>query len=81
MSKLHDFAQAVGADIKEIKTTLAGKADKGSEGITEERLTQQSRKLKPTLLVVLLKSLILLKNLLIKSPLVVAILTVALSLK
>lgn len=40
MSKLHDFAQAVGVDIKEIKTTLAGKADKGSEGITEERLTQ-----------------------------------------
>ena len=40
MSKLHDFAQAVGTDIKEIKTTLAGKADKGSEGITEERLTQ-----------------------------------------
>lgn len=40
MSKLHDFAQAVGADIKEIKTTLASKADKGSEGITEERLTQ-----------------------------------------
>ena len=40
MSKLHDFAQAVGADIKEIKTTLAGKADKSSEGITEERLAQ-----------------------------------------
>lgn len=40
MSKLHDFAQAVGADIKEIKTTLPGKADKGSEGVTEERLTQ-----------------------------------------
>lgn len=40
MSKLHDFAQAVGQDIKEIKTTLSGKADKGSEGITEERLTQ-----------------------------------------
>ena len=40
MSKLHDFAQAVGADIKEIKAILAGKADKGSEGITEERLTQ-----------------------------------------
>lgn len=40
MSKLHDFAQAVGTDIKEIKTALAGKADKGSEGITEERLTQ-----------------------------------------
>ena len=40
MSKLHDFAQAVGADIKEIKTTLSGKADKVSEAITEERLTQ-----------------------------------------
>lgn len=40
MSKLHDFAQAVGADIKEIKTTLAGKEDKGAGGITEERLTQ-----------------------------------------
>ena len=40
MSKLHDFAQAVGTDIKEIKTTLAGKADKVSEGVTEERLTQ-----------------------------------------
>lgn len=43
MSKLHDFAQAVGADIKEIKTALAGKAEKGevtANGITEERLTQ-----------------------------------------
>lgn len=38
MSKLHDFAQAVGADIKEIKTTLSGKADKGSEGITQDQL-------------------------------------------
>lgn len=38
MSKLHDFAQAVGADIKEIKTTLAGKVDKGSEGITQDQL-------------------------------------------
>lgn len=46
MSKLHDFAQAVGADIKEIKTTLAGKADKGSEGITEERLTQTINQVK-----------------------------------
>ena len=36
MSKLHDFAQAVGADIKEIKTTLASKAT----GVSEERLTQ-----------------------------------------
>lgn len=40
MSKLHDFAQAVGADIKEIKAALAGKAEKGAGGITEERLTQ-----------------------------------------
>lgn len=36
MSKLHDFAQAVGADIKEIKASIASKA----AGITEERLTQ-----------------------------------------
>lgn len=43
MSKLHDFAQAVGADIKEIKTALAGKAEKTeiqTGGVTEERLTQ-----------------------------------------
>lgn len=40
MSKLHDFAQAVGADIKEIKASIASKDDKGSQGITEERLTQ-----------------------------------------
>nr|DAS06266.1 MAG TPA: Heat shock factor-binding protein 1 helix, Nucleus, TRANSCRIPTION.8A [Caudoviricetes sp.] len=41
MSKLHDFAQAVGADIKEIKTALAGKADKGevtANGITQDQL-------------------------------------------
>ena len=41
MSKLHDFAQAVGTDIKEIKTTLSGKADKGevtANGITQEQL-------------------------------------------
>ena len=41
MSKLHDFAQAVGADIKEIKNTLAGKADKGevtANGITQDQL-------------------------------------------
>lgn len=36
MSKLHDFAQAVGADIKEIKASIASKPD----GVTEERLTQ-----------------------------------------
>nr|DAN75781.1 MAG TPA: hypothetical protein [Caudoviricetes sp.] len=43
MSKLHDFATAVGTDIKEIKTALAGKAEKGevtANGITEDRLTQ-----------------------------------------
>ena len=36
MSKLHDFAQAVGADIKEIKVSIASKAT----GVSEERLTQ-----------------------------------------
>lgn len=36
MSKLHDFAQAVGSDIKEIKASIASKAT----GVTEERLTQ-----------------------------------------
>lgn len=30
MSKLHDFAQAVGADIKEIKASIASKAAGGS---------------------------------------------------
>lgn len=36
MSKLHDFAQVVGADIKEIKASIASKAT----GVSEERLTQ-----------------------------------------
>lgn len=36
MSKLHDFAQAVGADIKEIKVSIASK----TTGVSEERLTQ-----------------------------------------
>lgn len=36
MSKLHDFAQAVGADIKEIKASIASKP----VGVSEERLTQ-----------------------------------------
>lgn len=39
--KLTSFAQAVGADVKEIKTTLANKADKseiGQGGITQEQL-------------------------------------------
>lgn len=43
MSKLQEFATAVGTDIKEIKTALAGKAEKGevtANGVTEERLTQ-----------------------------------------
>ena len=37
--KLTQFAQAVGADVKEIKTTLATKADKseiGQGGITQQ---------------------------------------------
>lgn len=39
--KLTQFAQAVGADVKEIKTTLASKADKseiGQGGITQQQL-------------------------------------------
>lgn len=39
--KLTSFAQAVGSDIKEIKTTLASKADKselGQAGITQQQL-------------------------------------------
>lgn len=36
MSKLHDFAQAVGADIKEIKASIANK----TVGVSEERLMQ-----------------------------------------
>lgn len=39
--KLTSFAQAVGSDIKEIKTTLASKADKselGQAGITRQQL-------------------------------------------
>lgn len=45
MSNLSNAFSAVGADIKEIKTTLAGKADKTevaslSNGVTQEQLTQ-----------------------------------------
>lgn len=39
--KLTQFAQAVGADVKEIKTTLASKADRselGQGGITQQQL-------------------------------------------
>ena len=49
MSKLQEFATAVGTDIKEIKTALAGKAEKGevtANGITEERLTQAITQIK-----------------------------------
>lgn len=53
MSKLHDFAQAVGADIKEIKTTLAGKADKGevtANGITQDQLNTAIQGVKTAIL-------------------------------
>ena len=39
--KMTQFVQAVGADVKEIKTTLANKADKsglGQAGITQQQL-------------------------------------------
>ena len=39
--RMTKFAQAVGADVKEIKTTLANKADKseiGQAGITQQQL-------------------------------------------
>ena len=77
MSKLHDFAQAVGADIKEIKTTLAGKADKGSEGITEELWPKLSHKLRLTSLVELPKTLTHSRKLLITSKQLVAMLIAA----
>lgn len=53
MSKLHDFAQAVGADIKEIKTTLSGKADKGevtTNGITQDQLNTAIQGVKTAIL-------------------------------
>lgn len=49
MSKLHDFAQAVGTDIKEIKTALAGKAEKSevtANGITQDQLNQAMTQVK-----------------------------------
>lgn len=42
MSKLHDFAQAVGADIKEIKASIAS----NTVGVSEERLTQAMTQVK-----------------------------------
>ena len=53
MSKLHDFAQAVGADIKEIKTALAGKAEKGevtTNGITQYHLNTAIQGVKTAIL-------------------------------
>lgn len=53
MSKLHDFAQAVGADIKEIKTALAGKAEKGevtANGITQDQLNTAIQGVKTAIL-------------------------------
>ena len=53
MSKLYDFAQAVGADIKEIKTALAGKAEKGevtANGITQDQLNTAIQGVKTAIL-------------------------------
>ena len=53
MSKLHDFAQAVGADLKEIKTALAGKAEKGevtANGITQDQLNTAIQGVKTAIL-------------------------------
>lgn len=53
MSKLHDFATAVGTDIKEIKTALAGKAEKGevtANGITQEQLNTAIQGVKTAIL-------------------------------
>lgn len=46
MSKLHDFAQAVGADIKEIKASIANK----TVGVSEERLMQAINQAKTDLI-------------------------------
>ena len=51
--KLTKFAQAVGTDIKEIKTQLANKADKsevGQGGITQEQLNAAIQGVKTTIL-------------------------------
>lgn len=53
MSKLHDFATAVGTDIKEIKTALAGKAEKGevtANGITQDQLNAAIQGVKTAIL-------------------------------
>lgn len=51
--KLTQFAQAVGADVKEIKTTLANKADKsevGQGGITQQQLDTAIQGVKTSIL-------------------------------
>lgn len=51
--KLTQFAQAVGTDIKEIKTTLASKADKseiGQGGITQQQLDTAIQGVKTSIL-------------------------------
>lgn len=53
MSKLQEFATAVGTDIKEIKTALAGKAEKGevtANGITEDQLNTAIQGVKTAIL-------------------------------
>ena len=51
--RMTKFAQAVGTDIKEIKTTLANKADKsevGQGGITQEQLNTAIQGVKTAIL-------------------------------
>lgn len=51
--KMTKFAQAVGTDIKEIKTTLASKADKseiGQGGITQQQLDNAIQGVKTAIL-------------------------------
>ena len=51
--KLTQFAQAVGADVKEIKSTLANKADKseiGQGGITQQQLDNAIQGVKTAIL-------------------------------
>ena len=50
MSKLHDFAQAVGADIKEIKTALAEKGEVTANGITQDQLNTAIQGVKTAIL-------------------------------
>lgn len=53
MSKLQEFATAVGTDIKEIKTALAGKAEKGevtANGITQDQLNTAIQGVKTAIL-------------------------------